>query len=43
MGESILDDFGEATCSLFLAILATYFDNAIWYKKADLHHDDGNQ
>ena len=36
-----MSDFGEAMCSLLLAILATYFSNAIWWKKADLHHDDG--
>ena len=37
----ILADFGEAMCSLFLAILATYADNAVLWKTADLHHDDG--
>ena len=29
MGVFILADFGEAMCSLFLAILAIYSDNAI--------------
>jgi len=33
--------FGEALCSLFLAILATYAGNTIWWKKADLHHGGG--
>jgi hypothetical protein len=35
----ILADFGEASCSLLLAILATYFGNAICWKKADILHD----
>jgi hypothetical protein len=35
----ILADFGEASCSLLLAILATYSGNALWWKKADLLHD----
>ena len=35
----ILADFGEASCSLLLAILATYSGNAVWWKKADLLHD----
>jgi len=38
----MLADFGEATCSLLLAILAIYYGNAVWWKKADLHHDGGN-
>jgi len=38
----MLAEFGEAACSLLLAILATYWGNAIWWKKADLHHDGGN-
>jgi hypothetical protein len=33
----ILADFGEASCSLLLAVLATYCGNAAWWKKADLH------
>jgi len=37
----MLADFGEALCSLFLAILATYAGNTIWWKKADLHHGGG--
>jgi len=37
----MLSDFGEAMCSLLMAVLATYSDNAIWWKKADLHHDGG--
>ena len=32
-------DFGEALCSLLLAILATYSSIAVGWKKADLHHD----
>jgi hypothetical protein len=36
----ILADFGEASCSLLLAILATYSGSAIWWKKADVLHDD---
>jgi len=35
-------DFGEALCSLLLAILAAYSSTAIGWKKADLHHDGGN-
>jgi len=38
----MLADFSEALCSLFLAILATYSGNVVWWKKADLHHDGGN-
>jgi len=38
----MLADFGEASCSLLLAILDAYSDNAIWWKKAGLHHDGGN-
>jgi len=34
-----LTDFGEASFSLLLAILATYSGNAVWWKKADLLHD----
>jgi len=37
----MLSDFGEVMCSLLLAVLATYSDNAICGKKADLHHDGG--
>jgi hypothetical protein len=38
------DDFdvGVDPCSLSLAILATFFGNAICWKKAYLHHDGGN-
>jgi hypothetical protein len=32
-----LADFGEASCSLLLAVLATFSGNAVWWKKADLH------
>jgi len=32
-----LADFGEASCSLLLAVLATYSGNTVWWKKADLH------
>ena len=35
----ILADFGEASCSLLLAILATYSGNAMWWKEADQLHD----
>jgi len=35
----MLADFSEALCSLLLAILATFSGNAVWWKKADLHHD----
>jgi hypothetical protein len=35
----ILADFDEASCSLLLAILATYSGNAICWKKVDLLHD----
>jgi len=35
----ILADFGEASCSLLLAVLATYSGNAIWWKEADQLHD----
>jgi len=38
----MLANFGEALCSLFLAILVTYSGNKIWRKKADLHHDGGS-
>jgi len=38
----MLEGFGEALCSLLLAILANYSGNAIWWNKADLHHDGGN-
>ena len=38
----MLADFGEAAFLLLLAILATYSGNAIWWKKADLHHGGGN-
>jgi hypothetical protein len=38
----MLADFSEASCSLLLAILATYSGNAFWWKKADLRHDGGN-
>jgi len=37
----MLSDFGEAMFSFLLAVLATYPDNVIWGKKADLHHDGG--
>jgi hypothetical protein len=30
----MLADFGEASCSLLLAILTTHSGNAIWWKKA---------
>jgi len=36
-------DFGEALCSLLLAILAAYSSTAIGWKKAVLHHDGGNK
>jgi len=29
----MLADFGEASCFLLLAILATYSDSGIWWKK----------
>jgi len=35
-------DFGEALCSLLLAILAAYSSIAIGWKKADRRHDGGN-
>jgi hypothetical protein len=38
----MLADFDEALCSVLLTILTTYSGNAIWWKKADLHHDGGN-
>jgi len=38
----MLADFGEASCSLLLAILANS-GNAIWWKKAELHQDGGNK
>ena len=38
----MLADFGETLCSLLLAVLATYSGSAIWWKKADLHHDGGS-
>jgi hypothetical protein len=38
----MLADFGEALCSLLLAILATYCSIAAWWKKSDLYHDCGN-
>jgi hypothetical protein len=34
-------EFGEASCSLLLTVLSTYSGNAIWWEKADLHHDGG--
>jgi len=36
----MLADFSEALCSLLLAVLAT--GNAVWWEKADLHHDGGS-
>jgi hypothetical protein len=38
----MLAGFGEASCSLLLANLATSSGNAIWWKKGDLNHDGGN-
>jgi len=38
----MLAAFVEAACSSSLAILATYRDNAIWWKKPDLQQDGGN-
>jgi hypothetical protein len=35
-------DFGEVLCSLLLAILDAYCDNAVWWKKGDLHRDGSN-
>jgi hypothetical protein len=32
----MLVDFGEASCSLLLYLLATYYGNAVWWKKANL-------
>jgi len=37
--DVILADFGEASNSSSLAILATYCGNAVWWKKADLLND----
>jgi hypothetical protein len=34
--------FGEASFSSLLAILANYSGKAIWWKKAELHHDGGS-
>jgi hypothetical protein len=31
--------FRGASCSSLLAILASYFCNTVWWKKAELHHD----
>jgi hypothetical protein len=31
----MLVDFGEASCSFLLAVLATYCGNAVWWKKTD--------
>jgi len=39
---SMLADFDEVLCSLVLTILTTYSGNAVWWKKADQHHDGGN-
>ena len=38
----MLADFGEASCSLLLAILVTYSGKAIGWNEADPHHDGGN-
>jgi hypothetical protein len=38
----MLADFGDSSCSLLLAILDTYFGNAIWWTKANLQHDGVN-
>jgi len=38
----MLADFDEVLCSLVLTILTTYSGNAVWWKKADQHHDGGN-
>jgi len=35
-------DLGETSCSLLLAVLATYSGNAAWQKKAGQHHGGGN-
>jgi hypothetical protein len=32
-------DFGEASCSLLLAVLFTYSGKAIGWNRADPHHD----
>ena len=42
VGVSMLTDFGEASCSLLMAILATYSGITIWWQKADLDYDAGN-
>ena len=31
----MLADFGKATCSSLLAVLATYSGKSVWWKKAD--------
>ena len=38
----MLADFGEAASFLYLAILAIYSGNAVWWKNADLQHSGGN-
>jgi len=38
----MLADFGEASCSMLLTVLATESGYTIWWKKADLHYDSGN-
>lgn len=38
----MLADFGEVTCVLLLANLATYSGNTNWWKKVDTHHDGDN-
>jgi hypothetical protein len=38
----IMADFGEASCSVLLTILATYYGNAFWWMKADLYHVGGH-
>ena len=35
-------DFGEVSCSLLVAVLATYSGNTVWWEKADLQYDVGN-